>query len=364
MSETVIYYPRVEDALVHKAWALAQIAVLSGSRATTHEQLIQAINYAQQAYREGWENARMAFYYNNAEILIEFDSALKSLANTTIDAMRLETDFANMNSVCSQALIVLQRLNPAEYVAYSLQQYDPLGASSSSASSSTQANPPQGSRRTSQGTRRRGQWGRQRGHVEEDWEEEEKDEEGRPIYFLTGSDGVTRAFNQDGVHVVKYGEDDCEEFDLDPNIWYDHQGKEQGFRNGIRNVEGAGNGEWIYPEHLRVLYGLPEYNNQQKAARAQFERREAERAASHAQGQIHWIDQYAAQHQHDPTWQVNPFGAVAQQGQQWQGNPYAMGRRYKSRRVKIPRQRRKTIQKNNKNRKNRKNKTIRKNKTN
>ena len=333
MSAPVFYYPNVDDVQVHKAWALAQQAVLMASTVVgSLEQVNKAKALAKQAFSAGWDDPKIwndpSFYNStNHHILDDFDHAFRGLAD--IDLINGgPVNFKLMREVNSAALLALQGLNPPEYLHFSLQKYDPIAISAADASSST--------RKHKKGPARGSQ------HQHRDWRDglwiDERDETNLRVYALEGSDRRERHFNEDNVRVV-----------WDGSVWT--IADDEGVRNGIRGERGWGHGEWLYPDVLRQKYGMPVYSENQQKVLNQYLAKEAQKDAMRRQGIPNFLEEFAAQqqgHQAGPSWQPYPGQGP---GPSWPPYTGQGRRRYKSRRVKIPRQRRKT---------NRKNKTIRK----
>ena len=332
------WYPYgVERELeLQKGWQLGQKALFAATRPTSLPQRLRARDLATEALRFLIPATVTTdeYFMANEAIISEFGRGLQFLKDIDASAYQLNSDYKmTLFSDSFNALNNLQYLDQRYFFNDIKDNYNPFTFHTPS------SNP---------GSRRR------RKQVKPDWRLwiGKEDEHGKAIYALKGNDGIKRHFNQDNVVVQRSANGN----------WYSADQS-----NPEDEVGPRWNGEQLYADpNLHWSYKLPTYNDKQRAAIDQWVMRRNEEAARRAQTQgavsyslldllNHQQQQAAAaaQQQAGPSgWQAGPSGWQA--GPSWPPYTGQGRRRYKSRRVKIPRQRRKT------NRKNRKNKTIRK----
>ena len=314
---------------LHKAFKLAQRALFIAAWASSLEEVRKAKNLANDAlYMLGDPDKRDPDYILNAAIITQFDNALRVLLKIDTEVHRLGYDIMHfMHVTCQTVLAELPKLDTRSFFYTENIYYDPFEDTSSGASSSKRRNK-----------------GQKQG-AKQDWRGtnnlwiDERDANGKYIYYLIGSDRERRNFNQDNELVERRSDGNWHVNVKENDGTYGRQG------------------EMLYTENLRLLYGMPEYTKIQKDIINQWRLRRQEEAQRDAQtqGAVSYSLLDLLNHQQQQGMQGSSGAPSWYTG----SSSHRTGRgAYKSRRVKIPRQRRKT------NRKNRKNKTIRKNKTN
>lgn len=323
------YYPYEDDVELEKGWQLGQKALFIASSAVAHDDVIKAKHLAEEALRFLQPHTDMTsqYYNDNIALINEFGRVLIFLKDINADTQRFSAEFKHYLHVTSVAVLNafenIHLLQPGSFFYKEKGSYNPFTVT-------VRSNKKKGNRRRNK-------------QKEIDWRDGswigKWDDQGKAIYFLKGNDQIERHFNEENVE-VELGSD---------YEWH--------IRLPIQELDEVGpryHSEQLYADDaVRWNYGLPAYNDKQKTHISQWVLKQQEEAARIARGELSYFDavaarqQVAAQHQAGPSsWHAGPSS--------WQAYPRQAWGRYKSRRVKIPRQRRKT------NRKNRKNKTIRK----
>ena len=323
------YYP-VGDIELQKGWQLGQKALFLATRLVSTRSWQRAKDLANEALQFLSENTVPTdqYYIDNIIIITEFARILQILSDIDVSTSYLNSDAVmSMHYPASTLLNNFQHLKQDYFFYKKKNDYNPF---------------------TVRSRLKPGNTSRKKKH-KEDWRDidglwiNKVDDEGKAIYALKGKDHITRHFNEDNVVVERRSDGkwyQVEQYDVGPR-WY---------------------GEQLYADPLlRWNYGLPpNYNIKKQEAIDQWHMRQqaaAQQQAYQQQAGPSWPP-YPGQGP-GPSWQPYPGQGPGPSwppypgqgpGTNWQA--WGQGRRrYKSRRVKIPRQRRKT---------NRKNKTIRK----
>lgn len=316
------FYPNGNVEL-QKGWQLGQKALFAATRPTSLQQVTRAKDLAKEAllFLQPHTNPTDQYFTDNAAIIIEFGRVLQILRD--MDAGAVQASEVGRMDMLWQASIALENFKQLDkrYFFYDIKaNYNPFTVHTPSSKQ-----------------------GRKPKKKKQDWRDElwidEVDEKKKDIYGLRGNDGIYRFFNEDNVLVQQ----------SDDGNWYSEEQYDVGPR---------WKGEQLYADdRVRMNYGLPDYNDRQQEAIYQWVQRRREKASRQSRGEPSYFHQVAVQQQAQQSHQVAAQQHGHHAGPSWYAGPRRAWGRYKSRRVKIPRQRRKTIQKN---RKNRKNKTNRK----